>query len=168
MKIRLLFVTVFIFCLSGIVSAQQEDLEFRQEFDAWKESVSKNPADSKDQLFFMAKAKRDDAKSATVKINLFGVLNNYEIFVRPLKYEKNADGKLVQTQMFDEVKMSTRTPESRISDRPELHSPTIAFFADSEANAVEVELKTSDNRNPKITIFLKQNEDTVGTIMSAK
>lgn len=167
MKIKLLFVAIVIFCLCGIVSAQK-DVEFRQEFDAWKTSVSKNAVDSPDQLFLMAKARRIDSESARVKVGLFGVFRSYEITVTPLKYEKGADGKLVQTEVFEKVKISMKSPAGKISGKPEFSDPTITFFADAEANAVEIQLKTNDGKNPKITLSLSQDQDTIGTLTNAK
>lgn len=160
-------VATIILSLCGIVSAQK-DVEFRQEFDAWKTSASKNAVDSRDQFFLMANTRRIDSESATVKVGLFGVFQSYEIIVTPLKYEKGADGKLVQTEVFETVKMSMKSPAGKIADKPEFSDPTITFFADAEANAVEIQLKTDNGKNPKITLSLSQDQDTIGTLTNAK
>lgn len=162
---NILLLIVFISSISFTVFGQEKsqnvaDSDFRAEFETWKAANQNN--NSRSLVFLTAQVKRDDDRTATVKIGVGNFGNSFQVTVKPLKIEKNADGKFIQTELPEAATLSMKGN----STNEEFANPTIKIFADSEANAVEITVKINGNENgPKLTLGLSGNSK--GQIVSA-
>ncbi len=166
MKSKLFLIAFAIFCFALTASAQQsQDIEFRQEFDKWENEVLTNNPESQGNLLLMAKVSKDISEGVRIKLALKGIDKPYKITVTPLKYEKDASGKLVKTAFTEDFATASFYGKMKLED---FHSPTIITPINSEANAIEISLDLGDGKNPKLTLSLKENAPTIGTLNSVK
>ncbi len=166
MKSKLFLIAFAIFCFALNASAQkQEDIEFRQEFDKWETSVLTDNPESEGNLLLMAKVSKNISEGVRIKLAFKGIDKSYKITVTPLKYEKDANGKLVKTEFTEDFATVSFYGKMKLED---FHSPTIITPVNSEANAIEISLDLGDGRNPKLTLSLKDKIPTVGTLNSVR
>lgn len=164
MKTKTFLITFAVFCFAFTASAQQqEDIEFQATFDKWENSVLPDTPNSQGNLLLMAKVSKDESTIARIKLAFRGLDQDYKITVTPLKYEKDANGKLVKTEFTDDIATVSTRGKMKLED---FHSPTIITFVNAEANAIEISLETAEGKNPKITLSLKDDAPTVGTLNS--
>lgn len=166
MKIRLFLIAFITFCFALTVSAQQpEDIKFKQEFDKWESSILANYPDSKDNLLLMAEVSKDNSETARIRLAFKGFDKAYKITVTPLKYEKDVNGKSVKTEFTGDIATASFLGDMKLED---FHSPTIITHVNAEVNAIEISINAGEGVNPKITLSLKDDIPSVGTLNSIK
>jgi hypothetical protein len=161
---KYLLVITLCLSLSAISFAQDNSNDLQREFETWESSVLSKNENLKGSLFLMAKLKRDDDRSATVRLGFAGVNSAYRIQVTPLKVEKDETGKFISQEIAEALTISTPSV-SKLSD---FHSPAITFLAPKEANAVEISFKFGDKQSPKMTLELSSERESVGKLTSVK